>query len=51
MLIKLTLNELKQLAFKSLGLESVYRPDQDLLISNHNIEVVDVKSKLEEGPG
>lgn len=51
MKIKLTLNELIYLAHKQLGLECVYRNDSDLLLTPHTIEVIDVKSKLEESPG
>ena len=51
MIIKLTLNELKQLAFEALNLDCMYKHDSDLLVSPHKIEVIDAQSKLEEGSG
>jgi hypothetical protein len=51
MIIKITLNELIHLALKQMGIESVYRGESDLLISNHKVEVINVKQELETSAG
>jgi len=51
MVIKITLNELKHLALKQMGIETIYRGESDLLISNHKVEVINVEQELETSSG
>lgn len=50
MVIKITLNELIHLALKQMNIESIYRGESDLLMSNHKMEIVNAQPKLEESP-
>jgi hypothetical protein len=46
--IKLTSQEAKYVILKAFGFQAEYKPEYDICVTPHSLEIVDVKPKLEE---